>query len=173
MGSIHHLKGEEFIFNGRTFEEYMLGRDEPDLRHIASFNEALFASIFTQPDGFPDLPNAGIKDFLLSVRGFFGTIESNYVKVFSTIRKPFDWHGVDCFFFYRGTAVFIDITRNERKKCCRPKKSHLFLSDDIIGCNKRIDEFSEQVADMLVDPMHYRLPLRTTIYINKNYCGYC
>lgn len=167
---IHHLRGEKFIFNGRTFEEYMLGTDDPDPRRIVSFDKALVASIATQPDGFPHLPEAGIKDVLLSVRGFFRTMDGNLVKVFSTIRKPLDYHGVDCFFYFRGTAVLVDITRNPRKFLVR---SHLVLTDDIIGSNKRIDEFAEQVADRLLDPYHFQLRTNISFFINKKYCGFC
>ena len=163
---IDPLQVGDFVFNGRTFEEYLLGCDGYDERRIPRFEEALMASIYTQPDGFPGMPETGIKDVLSSVRRFFGTNEAKDIKVFSTIRKPLDYHGVDCFFYLRETAVLVDVTRNPRKFRVR---SHLVLTDDIIGSNRRIDEFAEQVADRLADPTHYRLPLNACFYISKKY----
>lgn len=167
---IHHLQGERAFFGGRFLEDYLLDQgDSPDLRVIPHFETALLASIAKQENGFPNAPNAGIKDVLSVVRRYIRMDERNLVKVFSTIKRPLDFHGVDCFFYYREKAVLVDVTRNPRKFRI---KSHLVLTDDVIGSNDLIEDFAKEVVRMLLSKTHYHLPENIAVYINKKYCGY-
>jgi hypothetical protein len=145
----------------------MLGSGGMDKRFIPSFNQALMASIVTQPDGFPDYPATGIRFVLDSVRDFFSTQELPKVKVFSTIGKPLDFHGVDCFFYYRGTVVTVDLTIKEGKKNPR---ADLVLTDQVIASSQRdIDDFAEQIANRLVSLDHFQLPQKISLFINNKY----
>lgn len=168
---IHPLRiGGDGIFSGGYFEDYLLGQgDEPDLRVIPNFERAALVSIGKQSNGFPHEPNAGIKHVLSVVRRHIPFEERHLVKVFSTIKRPLDSHGVDCFFYYRGKVVLVDVTRNPRKFLVR---SHLVLTDDIVGCDQKTKVFSIDVVKMLISDTQYSLPLNICLWINKTYCGY-
>lgn len=168
---IHPLRiGGDGIFSGRYFEDYLLGQgDEPDQRIIPNFERAMVVSIGKQSNGFPHNPNAGISHVLSVVRRHIPFEERHLVKVFSTIKRPLDLHGVDCFFYYRGKAVLVDVTRNHRKFLVR---AHSVLTDDIVGSDEKVKDFSIQVVRMLLSNTQYSLPLNICLWINRTYCGF-
>ncbi|MEI6843042.1 MAG: hypothetical protein WCK48_00825 [bacterium] len=111
----------------------MLG--EPS-RHIIypggtmEFVRALYESMKRQDFGFPYDPQPHIKYVLREVRSHFAPEERNLVVVFLGINRPADLHGADCFFYYRGTVVTMDLTLRHKK----PKhETHLIFRDELLG----------------------------------------
>lgn len=153
MRTIQHRRVGNFHFNGRTFEEIMLDPEiTPEKRvrtRVRSFEEALWQSIQTLPEGFPDYPkNAHIKHLLDELRWFFGKMERPKLKIFSTLYKALDLEGVDCFFYYRGRIVTIDLTTKEKK----PRyKASLILPDSILGwADRQLYDCAEEIANLLI-----------------------
>ena len=167
MGYINII-GEGIEYNGRVFAELMLGsRGGGNNDFIPNFNQALIASILTQPLGFPDYPTTGISFILSAVRDYFSTVEAPKVKIFATVGKPLDYHGIDCFFYHRGMIATVDLTIKNGKN--RPK-ADLILTDQIAsGSEEGIYYFAEQVADLLVSESRRQLPIETSLFINRKY----
>jgi hypothetical protein len=111
------------------------------------FHTALLASTEDQLYGFPNNPETFMKFIFEKVKSFFSPDQHKFVKVFRTCQRPLDIHGVDFFFYYHGRIVTCDLTLRDDKISRR--QGHLIMPAEILGSDKKMDDFAKKVADLL------------------------
>ena len=161
------------LSEGLNFEIFLLGLKPKQVSHHSCFRRmrflrALLESTKIQEHGFPSHPDTFMKVILEKVQSFFNPDQRKFVKVFSTVQRPLDFHGVDFFFYYNGSIVTCDQTLRDDKKSHR--QTHLIFNLDTISSDEKMDGFAKRVHDLLKIGVN-KLPPSVIREMNKRIWG--